>query len=161
MTGALTSTGGRHRSGVNQEAIIAEDDADYTQYRIAIEVAEQAGQSANGTGTHVQVVNSISASFPEVASTPSLPTLDEVLASFRTPSTAAGEEVEWPEDQMSVAELLDHRVPDYSTAATEEMHFLRLNFLPRLRRGLRTADTVNATDAVSAASVRTRTAECA
>src|SRR5579885_1396545 len=76
------------QSGIDQDAIIAEDDDDYTRYRMMIEAGEQAGQSngvANGQA-------------PAVATAPSMPSLDEVLASFRTPSIPEGEEIEWPED---------------------------------------------------------------
>lgn len=82
-------------SGIDQEAVIAEDDEDYTRYRMMIEAAEQAAHS-NGVA---------SGTFPTVAPTPStaepsIPSLDEVLASFRTPSISEGEEIEWPEDPV-------------------------------------------------------------
>jgi chemotaxis protein histidine kinase CheA/ActR/RegA family two-component response regulator len=79
------------QSGIDQEAIIAEDDEDYTRYRMMIEAGEQAGQP-DGAASE-QLPTGVT---PPAA--PSMPSLDEVLASFRTPSISEGEEIEWPED---------------------------------------------------------------
>src|SRR3989454_4369037 len=39
------------------------------------------------------------------------PSLDEVLASFRTPSVAAGEEIDWPEDPIPASSVQFHSMP--------------------------------------------------
>ncbi len=93
------------QSGIDQDAIIAEDDDDYTRYRMMIEAGEQAGQS-NGAA---------SGQVPAVAAAPSMPSLDEVLASFRTPSIPEGEEIEWPEDPTN-----EPTAPAASTSIAQE-----------------------------------------
>jgi chemotaxis protein histidine kinase CheA/ActR/RegA family two-component response regulator len=102
------------QSGVDEDAIIAEDDADYTQYRMAIEAAEQAAKSGAGASGQIQAVAG-AASTAE----PTMPSLDEVLASFRTPNITEGEEVEWPEDTVS-ASASHLEVPAASTSAVQE-----------------------------------------
>src|SRR5579883_3081803 len=86
--------------GIDQDAVIAEDDADYTQYRVAIEAAARAGNtSAAGTGSEEQLQGIAASVAPGV----SMPSLEEVLASFRTPEVVAGEAVAWPEEPAPVA----------------------------------------------------------
>ena len=89
------------RSGIDEEAVIAEDDADYAQYRDIID----ASLSVQGTGK-TQAVNvaqdqALAQSQPVEAMVPqssAIPSFDEVLASFRAPSVEPGEEVAWPEE---------------------------------------------------------------
>src|SRR6266699_3388135 len=88
--------------GIDENAIIAEDDADYTRYRFVMEsqaLAEQ-GQGAFDEQTLV----SHGQQLPDSP----IPSLNEMLASFRTPIVAAGEEVAWPEDPVPTASLEIH-----------------------------------------------------
>jgi chemotaxis protein histidine kinase CheA/ActR/RegA family two-component response regulator len=85
--------------GVNEQAVIAEDDADYTQYRILIESSAQLEQ------THITNHQQPGITQQQPAVEPSIPSIDEMLASFRTPTAAAGEEIDWPEEPVPVAHL--------------------------------------------------------
>src|SRR6266487_1922931 len=119
------------RSGIDEEAVIAEDDADYSRYRALIEAPDQSDQSMQPTSPHYAVLpaqvatqnNGLPAlpgeetaqeqySFSAPAqsfdmpapmhSMPSaMPSFDEVLASFRTPVVESGEEVSWPEEPVA------------------------------------------------------------
>ncbi len=82
------------RDGVDEDAIIAEDDADYVQYRALVDNAGQAAASGHGGQ---EIPAPIAGDMPTPAS-PALPSIDEVLASFKTPISALGEEIGWPED---------------------------------------------------------------
>ncbi|MBV9231101.1 MAG: Hpt domain-containing protein, partial [Chloroflexi bacterium] len=101
------------RNGVDEESVIAEDDADYARYRAMVESASQAG-AQNGSSANIGnedqgqgMTAPFSApvpSFDIVAPvSPSMPSFDEVLASFRTPSVMPGEDVAWPEEPAPVA----------------------------------------------------------
>lgn len=83
--------------GIDENAIIAEDDADYTQYRMMMESKAQSAQKRDAIEEQTHV--SSNAQRPESP----MPSLDEMLASFRTPIVAAGEEVAWPEDPVPAA----------------------------------------------------------
>ncbi len=87
------------RSGIDEEAVIVEDDADYARYRAIID----SSLPAQGTGkTPAVVENQVPAQLqPVEASVPqssAIPSFDEVLASFRIPSVGPGEDVAWPEE---------------------------------------------------------------
>ena len=97
------------RNGIDEESVIAEDDADYARYRELVETSSQAVQPAGASDaiydSPVQEVVP-SASSPQsfdmpTSSMPSIPSFDEVLASFRTPSVMPGEDVGWPEEPVS------------------------------------------------------------
>ncbi len=109
------------RGGVDENAIIAEDDADYVQYRTYLDVAAQA---ANGNGTNGEQPQIGSEPLTVSASSPSMPSLDEVLASFHTPPvTDAG--VDWPEETVQTAPHVAAHVPDSSkqvVTPTENNH---------------------------------------
>src|SRR5881227_1656015 len=88
------------RDGVDEDAVIAEDDADYVQYRALL---DSSGQQSYDQGPTAGQLKAISIPLPadglaEAPTSSSMPSLDEVLASFRTPSLDAGEEVTWPEE---------------------------------------------------------------
>ena len=85
------------RGGVDENALIAEDDADYVQYRTLIDAATQ---SANTSEAEADITQSQHVSEPLVAEASSMPSLDEVLASFRTPIVTADEDVAWPEEPL-------------------------------------------------------------
>ncbi|HEU0001487.1 MAG TPA: Hpt domain-containing protein, partial [Ktedonobacteraceae bacterium] len=89
--------------GIDENAVIAEDDADYTQYRAQIEMTARTTTEQGGTGvtSPQEPVVASSALYPEPV--PAIPSLDEMLASFRAPGTAAGEEVAWPEDPVPMS----------------------------------------------------------
>ncbi len=78
--------------GIDEDAVIAEDDADYSQYRVMIET------SVRNVGT---IPSQEEDKAQEIATAPpspeaSIASLDDMVASFRTPN--AGEEVSWPEE---------------------------------------------------------------
>ncbi|HLI06335.1 MAG TPA: response regulator [Ktedonobacteraceae bacterium] len=82
--------------GIDQDTIIAEDDEDYTRYRMEIEGTEQVAQENAGVNGQLQAATAATAE-------PAMPSLDEVLASFRTPVVNEQEEIEWPEDPARVS----------------------------------------------------------
>jgi chemotaxis protein histidine kinase CheA/ActR/RegA family two-component response regulator len=96
-------------SGIDEEAVIAEDDNDYARYRAMIEPMLNAQQ----TDTHEGLVNGGNEGYAPVSDSyvagqlpassaydSSLPSFDEVLASFRTPVVLPDEEVAWPEEPL-------------------------------------------------------------
>src|SRR2546421_171197 len=68
--------------GIDEDAVIAEDDADYSQYRVLLETIARSGTS-NMAGAAAGEQSITTAPSTSTAST--MPSLDEVLASFRTP----------------------------------------------------------------------------
>src|SRR5437588_5971644 len=93
------------RNGVDEDAVIAEDDADYVQYRAMLDSTPQQSYDQSPTNGQLKAI-SIPADVPaETPTSSSMPSLDEVLASFRTPSVDAGEEVSWPEETEEAEEL--------------------------------------------------------
>lgn len=85
------------RGGINEAPLIAEDDADYEQYRIQ----QMKGTMQPSFGEeHYQFASPSSSaviSEPPSFEASSLPSFDEVLASFRTPSIDLNDEMAWPE----------------------------------------------------------------
>ncbi|HEY5001863.1 MAG TPA: response regulator [Ktedonobacteraceae bacterium] len=124
------------RNGIDEEAVIAEDDADYSRYRAFVEASSlsaQASQSMPAVSVHtppVQEVEDRSAlnepqhqefytfsgqpqqfNIPVHATpAPAMPSFDEVLASFRTPAIDAGEEISWPEETAMPSDSIDQPV---------------------------------------------------
>jgi chemotaxis protein histidine kinase CheA/ActR/RegA family two-component response regulator len=98
------------RGGIDEEAVIAEDDADYAGYRALIDNASTpaASGAADVHATNSSQAQAVSSPFSPVSSfnmpTPnsplasSMPSFDEVLASFRTQPTIPGEDIGWPEE---------------------------------------------------------------
>src|SRR3989440_1952515 len=90
-------------AGIDEEAVMTEDDADYVRYRALTESSASAPSVANGN-THGAPL--LPASIPSPIDMPtqsapavsSMPSLDEVLASFRTTPVTAGEDIAWPEE---------------------------------------------------------------
>src|SRR6266480_1126095 len=78
--------------GIDEEAVMAEDDADYVRYRALIESSASAPLVANGTplppAPIPSPVNVPAQSAPAVSS---MPSFDEVLASFHTMPVTADE----------------------------------------------------------------------
>lgn len=87
--------------GVDEQVVIAEDDADYTQYRMLIESSAQLEQ--NQATAHQQP--DITQQQPSADS--AISSIDEMLASFRTPSVATGEEIDWPEEPAPALHLAE------------------------------------------------------
>src|SRR2546427_2490175 len=99
------------RNEVDEDAVIAEDDADYDSYRARLEAPVQVPSNeamrAGSTGQVQSAVPSISVppSFDMLVhlsppSSPPIPTFDEVLASFRTPAIASEDDMAWPEEHV-------------------------------------------------------------
>src|SRR6266550_8145167 len=95
------------RNGVDEDAVIAEDDADYVQYRAMVDSSEQQSYDQRPTNGQLKAITiPLPADVPaETPTSTSMPSLDEVLASFRAPSVDAGEEVSWPEEAEELEEL--------------------------------------------------------
>src|SRR6266516_5877309 len=112
--------------GVDEDAVIAEDDADYVQYRTLLDAS---AQPTSATHTPVNA-NSQTHGFSDplfdeessidLPSSSSMPSLDEVLASFRTPSVTSGENISWPEEsaQPNVQPTLAQPVQSAPTSAS-------------------------------------------
>jgi chemotaxis protein histidine kinase CheA/ActR/RegA family two-component response regulator len=123
--------------GIDENAVIAEDDADYTQYRAQIELA--ARTTTDQGGAPVSPTGQTQAEAPAPSSPSSaISSLDEMLASFRTPGAAVGEDVSWPEDPVPVSSA-DARIqqetqprqqlPANPTASSEPTHLSALEIL--------------------------------
>ena len=83
--------------GIDEDAVIAEDDADYAQYRVLLETIARSGTgSAPGAVAEDQFKAAAPSNSP-------MPSLDEVLASFRTSAVGAEEVVSWPEEPVPVS----------------------------------------------------------
>ncbi|HZU02718.1 MAG TPA: response regulator [Ktedonobacteraceae bacterium] len=127
------------RNGIDEDAVIAEDDADYEHYRAKLEASEQAvSHEADRSDNSNQAQSSIpSVSAPtsfdmlvhvSPPSSPSIPSFDEVLASFRTPTLTSEDDIVWPEEHIlpSAASYVD----DDITPPSEDDQ-LREEVLPR------------------------------
>jgi chemotaxis protein histidine kinase CheA/ActR/RegA family two-component response regulator len=108
------------RNGIDEESVIAEDDADYAHYRsltkssgsvVNVEEISTANSSSleYASGARSDVTSSLSpVHVPEVPAAPSSPSslsFEEVLASFRAPAFQPGEEVSWPEDPIPTGQI--------------------------------------------------------
>src|SRR2546421_596280 len=93
--------------GIDEEAIMAEDDADYVQYRALTESSAQQTPAMNGSSNIQQPSQpaAIPEPFPTASTASPMPSLDEVLASFRTSPVTADEDVAWPEDSAPAASV--------------------------------------------------------
>ena len=95
------------RGGVDQEAVIAEDDADYVEYRTMMDAAAQHTSNNGVSSITTQSQNDSEPLVAEPFFSSSLPSLDEVLASFRTPVVSEDEDVAWPEEPVYDAAPVD------------------------------------------------------
>src|SRR3989440_1667164 len=110
------------RVGVDEDAVIAEDDADYVQYRA---VLDSSAQQAYDEGPTYGQLQAVSIPLPadglaEAPTSSSMPSLDEVLASFRPPSLDAGEEVTWPEETEKTEEAEEPEPVSLIEAAADQ-----------------------------------------
>ncbi len=97
-------------NGIDEDAVIAEDDADYSQYRVMIESSARNENHQPSDGENkTQVTASMS-----LSSENSIVSLDDMLASFRVPSATAGDEVSWPEEPVPArnSDLSSHPMQD-------------------------------------------------
>ncbi len=93
------------QNGIDEDAVIAEDDEDYSQYRMMIETSARNGDN---TATDDESTAQIIATIQPPMET-SIASLDDMVASFRAPAKANGEEVSWPEE--SIAEQFADQTP--------------------------------------------------
>ncbi len=84
------------QNGIDEDAVITEDDEDYSQYRLMIETSARNGDNASTDDGKAQAMAAIQ---PSVET--SIASLDDMVASFRAPAIAAGEEVSWPEEPIA------------------------------------------------------------
>ncbi|HEY6411842.1 MAG TPA: hypothetical protein VIY29_30655, partial [Ktedonobacteraceae bacterium] len=89
--------------GIDEEAIMAEDDADYVRYRSLTDSSMQSSAPAlNGSADnqHLLETSIPSPTDPstQMPAASSMPSLDEVLASFRTSPVSANQDIDWPEE---------------------------------------------------------------
>src|SRR3989440_130441 len=110
------------RNGVDEDAVIAEDDADYVQYRAMLDSSPQQSYDQSPTNGQLKAI-SIPADVPaETPTSSSMPSLDEVLASFRTPSVDEGEEVSWPEETEELEPATASLSQELEAAADQNVH---------------------------------------
>jgi chemotaxis protein histidine kinase CheA/ActR/RegA family two-component response regulator len=96
-------------NAIDEDAVIAEDDEDYSQYRMVIETSARNGDTAPSQEENkAQVITA-----PQLSVEPPIASLDDMVASFRTPAVT-GEELSWPEEPVSepVADLTPQTVHD-------------------------------------------------
>ncbi len=124
--------------GIDEEAIMAEDDADYVRYRALTDSSAQLVSSSNGNSNSQQLLESVTSSFADEpapiltsSAASSMPTLDEVLASFRTSPVTADEEVAWPEDSAP-AEPVQESQPVHTPALHVEEQAAETASLPTI-----------------------------
>jgi chemotaxis protein histidine kinase CheA len=84
-------------NGIDENAVIAEDDADYTQYREQMELQTKGQEISDQAETQGRI-----ATTPPPESAQPEPSLEEMLASFRTP-VPEGEELDWPEEPLHIS----------------------------------------------------------
>ncbi len=91
------------RNGINEEAIVTEDDDDYMQYQASMNAPSAMSQQ----DVPVASSNAVAENIPDLSqqpteafSTSSMPSFDEVLASFRTSASSEGDDTVWPEEPM-------------------------------------------------------------
>src|SRR5579863_5422770 len=113
------------REGVNEHAVIAEDDADYMRYQAEVNALQGATSNIDNAASNGQTVSangsapanmSQAGEMPVSSTTPSslnssMPSLDEVLASFRTPSVTEGEDLAWPEAPVELESFTEAEEP--------------------------------------------------
>jgi chemotaxis protein histidine kinase CheA/ActR/RegA family two-component response regulator len=90
------------RGGVDQNSIIVQDDEDFARYRAQIEATIQPESSDTESNEYTELLpQDIEMSLPLPPMQAGMPSFDEVLASFRTPTASSMEDVVWPEETVS------------------------------------------------------------
>jgi chemotaxis protein histidine kinase CheA/ActR/RegA family two-component response regulator len=85
------------QNGIDEDAVIAEDDEDYSQYRLMIEKSTRNGDNVSSDEESKAQIN---APIQPPVESP-IASLDEMVASFHAPTMVTGEEVSWPEEPIS------------------------------------------------------------
>src|SRR5689334_11371497 len=91
-------------NGIDEDAVMTEDDEDYSQYRVLIETSARNGDNVHSDEGKEQMIAEMQ-SLPET----SISSIDDMVASFRTPAMATEEEALWPEEQLTLQN--DDEVP--------------------------------------------------
>jgi len=93
------------RGEVDENAVIAEDDADYARYRAKVEPSLKSSPGVEDE-SQLQNFSALSASqyfeHPLTPAPSAMPSFEEVLASFHAPSVPSAEDIAWPEDPVPV-----------------------------------------------------------
>ncbi len=104
------------RGGIDEDAVIAEDDADYARYHAKVEPSLKSSPDDAASVNDSQLQAGLLApstppyfASPSTATPSAMPSFEEVLASFHAPSTTAGEDIVWPEDPIPVDQSEEHR----------------------------------------------------
>ena len=84
-------------NGIDEDAVIIEDDEDYSQYRVMIETSARNGDNVS---SDEEIKAQVTGVIQPPVETP-ISSLDDMVASFRTPPMATGEELSWPEEPIS------------------------------------------------------------
>jgi chemotaxis protein histidine kinase CheA/ActR/RegA family two-component response regulator len=104
------------RGDVNEDAVIAEDDADYSRYRAKVEPSLKSSPAMEDE-SQLQNLAALSApqhfEHPLTPASSSVPTFEEVLASFHAPSVSSGEDIAWPEDPPVSADYSEDTAQQY------------------------------------------------
>src|SRR5258707_2526668 len=88
--------------GIDENAIVAEDDEDYSQYRAR---QDASAQGVAGGMITPEYVKQASGSIPAIQDPAAISSLDEMLASFRTPQATNADTAFWPEEPVLRAEF--------------------------------------------------------
>ncbi len=89
--------------GIDENAVVAEDDEDYARYRAQQDAAAQSVSGGMITPEYVQQASGQMPALQDPGAS-AISSLDEMLASFRTPQGNSGES-SWPEETMIRAEF--------------------------------------------------------
>jgi chemotaxis protein histidine kinase CheA len=88
--------------GIDENAVVAEDDEDYARYRAHQDTSAQDGPNGAANPASVQQIAAPISPMPD-ANSLAISSLDEMLSSFRTP--VKNGEIPWPEEPLIRAEF--------------------------------------------------------
>ena len=107
-------------NGIDEDATIAEDDADYSQYRVMMQTSARNGDKMSSQEEDkTQVIASTL-----LTSEASIESLDDMVASFRAPSASTGEEVSWPEEPASDARADQFKILNHDNLPNKQLLWL-------------------------------------
>jgi chemotaxis protein histidine kinase CheA/ActR/RegA family two-component response regulator len=93
------------RGDVDEDSVMAEDDADYARYRAKVEPSLKSSPGVEDE-SQLQHFSALSApqyfEHPLTPASSAMPSFEEVLASFHAPSAPSSEDIAWPEDPAPV-----------------------------------------------------------
>ncbi|HEU5374391.1 MAG TPA: Hpt domain-containing protein [Ktedonobacteraceae bacterium] len=110
------------RHGIDENAVVTEDDEDYSHYRAQQDAAAQSVPGGMITSDYVNQSNAPAYPYAE-SEVAAISSLDEMLASFRTPAPG---EVAWPEEPVIRAEFPprpDMQLPIPPMQPAQHAHF--------------------------------------